>query len=33
HAVGKPIIFVSTGQEYSEFAVFDAKWMIDRIFE
>ena len=33
HAVGKPIIFVSTGQEYGEFAVFDAKWMIDRIFE
>jgi len=33
HAVGKPIIFVSTGQEYDEFAVFDAKWMIDRIFD
>jgi fused signal recognition particle receptor len=33
HAVGKPIIFVSTGQEYEQLAVFDAKWMIDRIFE
>jgi len=32
-AVGKPIIFVSTGQEYSQLDVFDAKWMIDRIFE
>jgi fused signal recognition particle receptor len=33
HAVKRPIIFVSTGQEYTEFQVFDAKWMIDRIFE
>jgi len=33
HAVGKPIIFVSTGQEYDQIEVFDAKWMIDRIFE
>ena len=33
HAVGKPIIFVSTGQKYDEFEKFDAKWMIDRIFE
>jgi fused signal recognition particle receptor len=33
HAVRKPIIFVSTGQEYEQIAVFDAKWMIDRIFE
>lgn len=33
YAVGKPIIFVSTGQEYDQFEVFDAKWMIDRLFE
>ncbi len=33
HAVGKPIIFVSTGQEYEQIEVFDAKWMIDRIFD
>ena len=33
HAVGKPIIFVSTGQEYHQIEVFDAKWMIDRIFD
>lgn len=33
HAVGKPIIFVSTGQEYNQLEVFDSKWMIDRIFD
>jgi fused signal recognition particle receptor len=33
YTVGKPIIFVSTGQEYEQFEVFDAKWMIDRLFE
>ena len=33
HSVGKPIIFVSTGQEYEQIEVFDAKWMIDRIFD
>ena len=33
HAVGKPIIFVCTGQEYDQIEVFDAKWMIDRIFD
>ena len=33
HAVGKPIIFVSTGQEYDQIEVFDSKWMIDRIFD
>jgi fused signal recognition particle receptor len=33
HAVGKPIIFVSTGQEYEEFEIFDSMWMIDRILE
>lgn len=33
HAVGKPIIFVSTGQEYDQFEIFNAKWMIDRIFD
>ena len=33
HAVGKPIIFVCTGQEYDQIEVFDSKWMIDRIFD
>ncbi len=33
HAVGKPIIFVSTGQKYEQLEVFDSKWMIDRIFD
>ena len=33
HAVGKPIIFVSTGQEYDRFEVFDPDWMIDRILD
>ena len=33
HAVGKPIIFVCTGQEYHQIEVFDSKWMIDRIFD
>ena len=31
-AVGKPIIFVSTGQEYDAFQPFNPEWMIERIF-
>ena len=31
-AVGRPIIFVSTGQEYEQFAPFNSEWMIDRVF-
>jgi fused signal recognition particle receptor len=33
HSIGKPIIFVGTGQEYDDLAAFDAKWMVERIFE
>ncbi|MCK4443162.1 MAG: signal recognition particle-docking protein FtsY, partial [Thermoplasmata archaeon] len=33
HSIGKPIIFVGTGQEYDDLYAFDAKWMIERIFE
>lgn len=33
HSIGKPIIFVGTGQEYDDLAAFDAQWMVDRIFE
>ncbi len=32
-AIGKPIIYVGTGQEYGDLTRFDAEWMIDRIFE
>lgn len=31
-AIGKPIIYVSYGQEYDEFRKFDADWMVARIF-
>jgi len=31
--IGKPIIFVSNGQEYDNVLEFKADWMIDRIFE
>ncbi len=30
--IGKPIIYVSYGQEYDEFMRFDADWMVARIF-
>ncbi len=33
HAVGKPIIFIGTGQEYDDLEPFDPDWMIDRLFE
>ncbi len=32
HSIGKPIAYVSYGQEYDEFQRFDADWMVDRIF-
>ena len=32
HAVGKPIAFVGTGQEYDDLEVFDPDWMVDRLF-
>ena len=31
-AIGKPVAYVSYGQEYEEFGRFDADWMIERIF-
>ncbi|MEW5748151.1 MAG: signal recognition particle-docking protein FtsY [Candidatus Thermoplasmatota archaeon] len=31
-AVGKPIAYVSYGQEYDEFGRFDSDWMVARIF-
>jgi len=30
--IGKPIAYVSTGQEYDDFKKFDADWMVARIF-
>ncbi|MFQ5911462.1 MAG: signal recognition particle-docking protein FtsY [Thermoplasmata archaeon] len=32
HAIGKPIVFVGTGQEYDDLQAFDASWMTDRLF-
>lgn len=32
HAIGKPIFFVGTGQNYEDLQVFTRKWMADRIF-
>jgi len=33
HAVGKPILFVGTGQKYDDLMPFDPAWMVNRIFE
>jgi fused signal recognition particle receptor len=32
HAIGKPIIYVGTGQGYDDLEPFDAAWMTDRLF-
>jgi fused signal recognition particle receptor len=32
YTVGKPLAFLSTGQEYDQFVKYDPKWMIERIF-
>ncbi|MDG6220826.1 MAG: signal recognition particle-docking protein FtsY [Candidatus Thermoplasmatota archaeon] len=32
-SIGKPIIFVSTGQEYGQLEKFDPEWMTSRLFE
>lgn len=33
HVVGKPVIFVGTGQGYDDLQPFDAYWMMERIFQ
>ncbi|MCL1984807.1 MAG: signal recognition particle-docking protein FtsY [Methanomassiliicoccaceae archaeon] len=33
HTIGKPIAFVSNGQEYDQIIKFSSKWMMDRLFE
>ena len=32
HTIGKPILFVGTGQGYGDLTSFDPKWMVDRLF-
>lgn len=33
YTIGKPILFLSTGQKYEEIIPFDPKWMVERLFE
>ena len=33
YTIGKPILFIGTGQEYEDLEVFDPDWMTERIFE
>lgn len=33
HTIGKPIAFVSNGQEYDQIIKFNADWMMDRLFD
>ncbi|MFW5946532.1 MAG: signal recognition particle-docking protein FtsY [Candidatus Natronoplasma sp.] len=33
HAVGKPMLFVGTGESYEDLVEFDEEWMINRLFE
>jgi len=33
YTIGKPILFVGTGQEYDELEPFDPDWMAERLFE
>jgi len=33
HTIGKPIAFVSNGQEYDQLIKFSSAWMMDRLFE
>lgn len=32
HAIGKPILFVGTGQGYEDLVPYNPKWMVDRLF-
>lgn len=32
HSVGRPVAFLSTGQDYDQFVKYDSKWMIEKIF-
>ncbi|MBN1390668.1 MAG: signal recognition particle-docking protein FtsY [Candidatus Thermoplasmatota archaeon] len=33
YTIGKPILFIGTGQDYKDLIPFDPKWMTDRLFE
>ncbi len=33
HAVGKPMLFVGTGEDYENLVEFDEEWMINRLFD
>ncbi len=33
HAVGKPMLFVGTGESYEDLVEFDEEWMINRLFD
>jgi len=33
YTIGKPILFIGTGQGYDDLITFDPKWMTDRLFE
>lgn len=33
HTIGKPIAFVSNGQEYDQLIKFNADWMVNRLFD
>ena len=33
HAVGKPMLFVGTGEDYENLVEFDEDWMINRLFD
>jgi fused signal recognition particle receptor len=32
HTIGKPVLFVGTGQGYDDLIPFDAKWMVEKLF-
>jgi len=33
HAVGRPMLFVGTGEDYEDLVEFDEEWMINRLFD
>jgi len=32
HTIGKPVLFVGTGQGYDDLTPFSAQWMVDKLF-
>ncbi|MBA3044311.1 signal recognition particle-docking protein FtsY, partial [archaeon] len=32
YTIGKPIMFLGTGQEYKDLIPFDPEWMVNRLF-